>query len=432
MNALWLTLLHILAVSSTLLSDTGCPCSVTRPPNASSTVALGCSSKIDWTGTVSPWCIVDRCATFYAGFGYADSCAQTGFTNLTVNKQTFYTGQNITLTWSSRNIAIDELVKITYQGATSPRTLTSGTNASLGYFSTPISDSATSLTTSAPVVISSVSPSVNLSSVPITILQSKIANVTVYDGSRLVGTGAAAAICDDRNLSIVWAGIGQAQLGVATLSIRSSGGGGGGGTTVGTALTIPVGGPTMNVSYLLPRAFTPSGFSTYSAQITIQGPGAPYTATSSQFNLNAAPSTTPSATPSITSSRLPSASNTPAGSLTGSPSVSSSQTPSPTPTPTPRTILDAASIVAESTKTTVTIIGAVAGSVVVLLIALGAYIYVQRKEAHERRIRRTQSTRQYIDSNSRETVYGVTKQEKGSYVMYQSRPRPSTRNVVTL
>jgi hypothetical protein len=49
------------------------------------------------------------------------------------------------------------------------------------------------------------------------------------------------------------------------------------------------------------------------------------------------------------------------------------------------------------------------------------YAIIKRRELRERRLRRARSMRQYIDTNARQNVYGVTKEVKDSYVVYQAR-----------
>ena len=238
----------------TIQSDSGCSCVVTKTavtaPNASASVAAGCSSKVDWTNGTSKWCLVDQtarsCGTFYNGFGYADSCVNAGFPGLVlttpVNLEwdqtgyTFYSGQTLVLNWTTRDINSDEWLKLTYLGVGGTRTLTtgSGVNSTAGTFSVRLSDSANSLATNLPMTLATVtSPSVYGLTPNITILQSKIGIISLYDGNKSVAAGASIT-SDDRNLTIVWRGIGQAQVGLATVTVRSSGGGGGGGTTVGT------------------------------------------------------------------------------------------------------------------------------------------------------------------------------------------------------
>jgi hypothetical protein len=249
---------------------------------------------------------------------------------------TFYTGQTLTVNWTSQNIAVDEWLRLTYMGV-SLRTLTtgSGVNITAGTFSARISDSGNSITPvgGSPLVLSTTNSAITASSSQnIIVLQSRIASVNVFDGNRTVGAGS--IVSDNRNVTIQWPSTGEAGVGVATVTIRSNGGGGGGGTTVGAPITgIIVGPGNMTVNYTLPRTFVPSGFGTYSAQISVQSPGAgvaPYTLSSTAFTLVAAPSATPSPTISTSSTKTPSTSP----STTPSFSFGASTSPTPSWTPT--------------------------------------------------------------------------------------------------
>jgi hypothetical protein len=284
----------------------------------------------------------------------------------------------------------------------------------------------------------------------VTILQSKIGTIALYDGNRSITTGTSVT-SDDRNLTIVWRGIGQAQIGVATVTVRSNGGGGG--TTVGTALTGIVAQANMSVNYVLPRTFTGGfGGTTYTAQISVQGPGAgvtPYTASSNSFLIAVAP--TPSRTPTPSSSVTPTptpslstgatASNTPTVSITASttPSLSSSLTPTvsttpsltstvsvtPTSSQTPAASLDLAAVAAAATAAananTASIVGGIIGTIAVVAIGFVAYRLYERKQFNARRLRRLEASRdhgQYIQN--KRALYGVTEQENnGTTVMYQ-------------
>jgi hypothetical protein len=400
------------------------------------------------------------------GFGWVDSCASAGFpsVNLTTPvylewdqvNYTYYTGQTLTVNWTSQNI-VSELVKITYQGATL-RTLTTGVNITNGNYSIRLSDSATSLAINVPLTLTSVSsPAITAnSSQLLTILQSRISYVNVYNGGILVTNGNSFP-CDNRNLTIQWRGLGQAGVGIASVTLRSGGGGGGGGTIVGTAITGLITQGNMTVNYTLPRSFVPNGFTTYSAQISVQSPGigvTPYTLNSISFSLTAAPSLSPSSTPSrtptpsisvgstssITPSTTPTPSQTPTPSLStgatasNTPTISitpsqtpsqtdtSSQTPShtstpsqtstqtPTQTPPPDLAALGRAAAAESLNTLQTIIGAsVGGAIFVCLIGAVSYKLYQRKQLHERRKRRLGIKHSYEDDRS--VVYGITREQ---------------------
>jgi len=466
----------------TIQSDSGCSCVVTKTavtaPNASASVGSGCSLKVDWTNSSSKWCLVDQtpgpCGTLQTGFGYADSCVNAGFPTLTltapVNLEwdqsgyTFYSGQNLVLNWTARDINSDEWLRLSYVGVGGARTLTtgSGVNVTADTFSVRLSDSANSLATNVPLTLATAtSPSVYGLTPNVTILQSKIGTIALYDGNRSITTGTSVT-SDDRNLTIVWRGIGQAQIGVATVTVKSSFGGGGG-TTVGTALSGLTVQANMSVNYVLPRTFAGGfGGTTYTAQISVQGPGAgvtPYTGSSVSFLIAVAPTPSRTATPSSTVTPTPTpslstgatASNTPTSSITPSitPSLSSSITPTasesssvtptvsttpsftsttsltPSPSQTPAASLDLAAVAAAATAAananTASIVGGIVGAVAVISIGFIVYRIYERREIHARRLRRLEASRgstQHIQ-NTR-ALYGVTEQENhGSTVMYQ-------------
>lgn len=458
----------------TIQSDSGCACVVTKTavtaPNASASVAAGCSSKVDWTNATSKWCLVDQtagsCGTFYTGFGHADSCINAGFPGLAlvapVNLEwdqtgyTFYSGQTLVLNWTTRNINSDEWLKLTYLGVGGARTLTtgSGVNSTADTFSVRLSDSANSLATNVPLMLATTtSPSVYSVTPNITILQSKIGTISLYDGNKSVAAGASIT-SDDRNVTIVWRGIGEAQVGIATVTVRSSGGGGGGGTTVGTALTGLITQGNMSVNYLLPRSFTGGfGGTTYTAQISVQSPGtgvAPYTASSVSFLIAVAPTPSRTATPSTTVTPTPTpslstgatASNTPTVSVTPSttPSLSSSLTPTvsttasltstvsitPTPSQTPAPSLDLAAVAAAATAAananTAAIVGGIVGTVaLVISFFVGRRVY-ERRLIHLRRLRKLEAAKGSAQNikNAR-ALYGIHDEESedGTTVMYQ-------------
>lgn len=462
----------------TIQSDSGCPCVVTKTavtaPNASASVAAGCSFKIDWTNSSSKWCLVDQgfgpCGTFQTGFGYADSCVNAEFSSLSLTEPvtlewdqtgyTFYTGQNLLINWTARNINSDEWLRLTYLGAGGTRTLTtgSGVNVTVGTFGLRLSESANSLATNVPLTLATAtSPSVYGLIPNVTILQSKIGTISVYDGNRSITTGTSVT-SDDRNLTIMWRGIGQAQIGVATVTVRSSGGG----TTVGTALTGIVAQANMSVNYVLPRSFTGGfGGTTYTAQISVQGPGAgvnPYTASSNSFLIAVAPTPTRTPTPSVTVTPTPTpslstgatASNTPTSSVTPtvSASLSSSLTPtistSPsltstvsvtqTPSQTPAASLDLAAIAAAATAAananTAGIVGGIVSALAVVAIGFAAYRLYERKQYNARRLRRLEASRdpgQYLQN--KRALYGVTEQDtRTTTVMYQvTMPQPQSQ-----
>jgi len=433
----------ILGVSSTVITDGGCSCATV--PNG--TTPLGCSAKLDWTGQTSKWCMTAAsCGKFQTGFGYVDSCSQAGFPSVTINPPTylewdqapytFYTGQTLTVNWTAQNIASSEFLKIAYSKST--LTTGSGVNVTAGGYSVRISDSGTSVATGVPVTVSSItSPAVTANSTLISVLQSKISYVNVYDGPTLVATGGS-IVADGRNVTIQWRGLGEAGMGVASVTVKSSfgGGGGGGGTTVGTAVTGLVAQGNMTVNYTFPRG-AGSGFGTYTAQVSVQSPGtgvAPYTLSSSSFSVAVAPSQTPTTTPSSSATPTPSLSfgasasitpsRTPTLSVSGFTSPSSppsvSGTPSQTamgtltvtatPTPTPTTPPDFAAMAAAASQQSVNLVSAVVGGVVGGLVFMGLVGFIvhklhQRRLLHAKRLRRFGAARARV--NERETIYGV-------------------------
>jgi hypothetical protein len=466
----FITLLTL--TTSTILTDNGCSCALTKTttttPSAGGTINVGCSLKNDWTNTTSKWCLADQtygtCGTLQNGFGWVDSCSIANINATVANPNyiewdqtgnTFYTGQNININWTSTNIDNKELLKITYLG-TSLRTLTtgSGVNITSNSFGLRLSDSANGLATNVPITVSSTSPTIISNTQNITILQSKLINLNVYDSTNILTTTSTIP-CDGRNLSIMWRGLGQAQFGTVTISIKS-----GGGTTVGTSVT---GISTSNNTFLytLPRSFTPNTFSTYSAQISVQDfvPGsAPYTGTSVSFKLSvpSSPSPTssitststgtpfttqsntptPSTTISVTPSNTPTVSNTPSStptisntpqSATQTPtqtptiSFSSSNTPTPTTTETARPSVDLDAIAKAAAASNAPIIGGVLGIVLMIIIGIVGYMLYQRKLLRDKRMRKLRVSNRTL--RDRSIVYGVNDESetenRSQVIMYQ-------------
>lgn len=437
--------------TATILSDTGCSCALTKSgtttPGAPASVAIGCSSRTDWNGTTSKWCLTDQtngaCGLQQPSFGWVDTCATAGFSTAVVipppaylewdqGLLTYYTGQTITINWTSVNILADDLIRITYPGGNT-RTLTtgSGVNPTAGTYSVRLSDSSNSPATNVAATLATTSNpttvfgTTNLFSV----IQSRVSYINVWDGTRLIAAGNS-MVCDNRNITVEWRGLGTAGTGLASLSIRSSFGG----TTVGTALTnIPVSGNT-SIVYLCPRTFTPSGLVTYSAQLSVQPPGAganAYTLNSVSFSLSTAPTQTPtpsitptpSKTPSPTPSITPSPSQTssitasPTPSQTSTPSPSPSRTPSPSTTETARPSLDIAAIgraAASAVDTTTPVVGAVVGTIAAVALVLLGYMVYQRKQLTRKRLSRLKATHDH--AMSRNSLYGIESDfdEKGS------------------
>lgn len=426
-----------------IYTDKGCACALakssTTTPSAGGSINVGCSSKTDWTGATTEWCLTDeangQCGTLQTGFGYVDSCAGAGFPEVHIQPApliewnqapfTYYSGQSINVTWRSQNVGVEEWLRITYQGAGGTRTLTtgSGVNVTAGSYRVRMSDSNNAVTTNVPVTVAAASwSSVSNTSVELlTVVQSKVQDVFVYDGNRSLVSGQT-ALCDNRNVTVVWRGLGQAQFGTATVSIRS-----GFGTTVGTALSgIPASG-NVSVNYILPRSFTPNGGSSYSAQISVQEPGQnAYTGSSSSFSLAAAPSVTPTPSNTPTPSKTPTPSPTATPSSTPSPSVTSSVSATPTPTPsptasqtptnspTPSTTPSAAPSIdlaalsraaAEAVDVEGPVLGAVLGTIGGVVLILGTYRFYIHKKQTELRRKKLQMTSRFVEQ--RNAIYGI-------------------------
>ena len=430
----------------TLVSDTGCLCALTKTtsttPNASSTIAVGCSSKTDWNSQVTEWCLTDQtnglCGSFQPSFGYTDSCVNVALVNPSVvpavllewdqTPSTFYTGQTMTLTWDSVNIQPDEWLRIQYQG-TNLRTLTagSGVNITAKEYSVRLSDSSNMITTAAvPIQFNlPANPSITANTnTTITVFQSKILNIGIVKDNVTVNNGNT-LLCDNGNLLISWRGVGQAQIGTVTVTVKSTFGSG---TTVGTPVTGLNATANMTVNYILPRSFSPSGFANYAATVSVQEPGqTAYSLTSSvTFKLSAAPSTsptptssitptpsnspTPSITPSISITPTPSKSATPSmtSTLTSTPTISDTPSATPSITPTSAPSLDLAALVrnaANSVDTQTPAIAGALGGIGGIIMLLGAFKWYQQKQLTQKRLRRLAMTNTFVQN--RNSVYGI-------------------------
>lgn len=439
----------VVSTAATLLSDTGCQCALVKgsvsTPSAAASVAAGCSTKLDWNGAQTRWCLTDEtagvaapCGTLQAGFGYVDSCIGAGFTaaDVTSAPAPFYTGQNLSVTWSTTQFTADELIRLTFNG----RTL--ATNVSS--FEGGITVRATAAGANQSVVLASQSsPAVTRNTTQlITVLQSALTAVNAtYNGMSITGT---TQVLDDRNITLSWAGVGDASTGNTTIILRSTGGT----RLVGSALWTT----NSSIAYVLPRSFVPSGGgggggTQYLAALSLLSPtGTIYTLNSATFSLVAAPTPTPtpsatrspstpsytssiSLTPSITPSQTTTptqtptsslsfgatASNTPSvtptGSSTPSPTPTSSLTPSltsttsltssPTPTGTPSQTaaasvdyvgIAAAQAAATAAQTNALVAGLIGGIFGFLVIGLGSYKLYQRYQYRQRRLRGLQAT----------------------------------------
>ena len=368
---------------------------------------------------------------------------------------TYYTGQRFNVTWTYDTFLPTDQVKVTYVGSGGTRTLTSTAPATDGTFAMRLSDSTQGLATNVPVTLTLANNATATENTQelITILQSKIQNIAVYDGTRLMVSGQS-AVCDDRIFTIQWRGLGQAQFGNATITMMSSGGGGG---TFGTPLTgIPVI-ANMTTNFTCVRSLVPSTFRTYSFTISVAEAGqAAYTGTSSSFSLTQAPTPsntpsqtpTPSKTPSVTPSQTPtpsvtpsqtptpsitpSSSATPTPSNTPTPSVSPSRTPSASTTETARPSIDYAAIAAAGAAAANAQNGAIAGGVVgAVVILVGGlvgwkyYSYTQLKK--KRLMKQKMSMRMVQDATTKYNLSGADSIEP-SIVMYKvNAPLPISK-----
>lgn len=471
MKALIAFFLPFLTVS-TIVSDTGCYCALKKnaisTPWVNTSIPTGCSYKLDWTGSTSKWCLTDQtaavCGTNQTGFGMVDSCAIAGFTNVylapstsldaTQGNRTFYTGQTLSMNWTTQNILPDENLTITFLTRTLSPTL--GIPSATEFYQVRISDSGTSVTSGAPVIFQTgSSPQVNASSPVFAVIQSKISNLILYNNVTLMTIGAS-IICDGRNLTVSWQGIGEASVGIASVTVKSTfggGGGGGGATTVGTPITGLSAQTNMTVNYPCPRGQTIPGFgNTFAAYISVQSPGvgvAPYTLTSpTTFSLVAAatpspsgtatPTSTPTPTPSLstgsTASNTPSSTATPSSTDTPSTTVTASVTPTlsitssasftASPSKTPAASIDLAAVAAQAQAASMSalaqILGGIFGGIGAICVAgFGYYVY-QRRQLRVQRLKRNQISARRLEQSR--AVYGVDTNQPNhiqTVVMYQ-------------
>lgn len=351
---------------------------------------------------------------------------------------TYYTGQTMQMNWTSQGFLSTDLARIQYTGTGGARTLTTGSGTSIlnGVYSIRLSDASNMVATSVPLTIAHSTNTTNAlsSTTRITIIQSKLMNIVPLDGNRTLG-GGQNAVCDDRNLTVTWRGLGEAQFGAATVSLSRQGGGGGGSTLV-TQSNIPIS-ANNTVSLFCSRTLAPSTFFSYAFSISVQEPGgSAYTGTSASFTVAAAPSPTPSNTPTPTPSKTPTSSpsqtpsNTPSPSpsKTPTPSPSSSRTPTPstsqsgTPTPsltpspsaTPSTTPTAAASVdyaaiarsaAASVDTSTPAIAGAFGGIGGILILIGGYKWYQNKVLTEKRKKKLAMSARWVQQAN--AVYGI-------------------------
>lgn len=368
---------------------------------------------------------------------------------------TYYTGQTMQMNWTSQGFAGSDLARIQYVGAGGTRTLTTGSGTPIltGSYSLRLSDSANGVATNQPLTIALTTNTANnlQSTQGITVIQSKVINIVPMDGTRILGSGQT-AVCDNRNLTVSWRGLGEAQFGVASITLRRQSGFTGT-QTLATLNNVPVSGNT-SIDLFCSRSVTPSTSNSYAFEISVQEPGgSPYTGTSPTFNFVTAP------TPSPTSSITPTASKTPSitPSATPSPSITSSQTPTPsitpsttvsmtptssiTPSATPSAApsLDLAAIAraaAENVDTQTPAIAGALGGIGGILILLGVGKWYQNKVMTERRKKKLSMTSRFV--KDAESIYGVAlsaganiQTESPSIIMYSVQGLPAKQNSLT-
>lgn len=366
---------------------------------------------------------------------------------------TYYTGQTMNITWTSTGMGSSDLARITYPGV-NLRTLTSGSGTSIlaGSFVTRLSDSSNMPASNVKITVSLSSNTAifGLSNQNITVIQSKIQNILPQDGIRILG-GGQNTYCDDRNLTVSWRGLGQAQFGVATVSITRQSGFTGT-QTLATQSNIPVSGNT-TVILFCPRSVSPSTTNPYAFVISVQESGAnAYTGTSATFNFATAPSQTP--TPSVTPTQTPSntgtSTQTPTPSSTPSPTPTASQTPTPsitptmTPTMTPSTTetarpsIDYAAIgraAAEQVDTSTPAIAGALGGIGGVLLILGTFRYVRERQMTKKRMmKQAMTTRRVIEMQEKYGIKSSPDEEIPSQpqiVMYSVQGIPQKQNTLT-
>jgi hypothetical protein len=113
--------------SAAYLSDNGCSCAIATTAMSAAPSSLGCKTRIGFDNvTIMTWCPTDTvknssCGTFHPGFGRVDTCANAGFLTVEVlpnqvltepsqSQWTFYTGQMISLSWTSQLLDSAELI----------------------------------------------------------------------------------------------------------------------------------------------------------------------------------------------------------------------------------------------------------------------------------------------------------------------------------
>lgn len=332
---------------------------------------------------------------------------------------TFYSGQTINVTWLAQGFAPSDLARITYPGAGGTRTLTTGSGSPIsnGFYAVRLSDSGNGVATNVPVTVALSTNTANnkISNQTISVIQSKLMNIIPLDGNRTLG-GGQNAVCDDRNLTVTWRGLGESQFGVASIQLRRQSGFGGT-QTLASLSNVPVSGNN-SIILFCQRTSTPSSSNAYAFEISVQEPGgSAYTGTSASFNVATAPTPSPTSSQTPTSSKTP----TPSPSTTPSPTPTPSQTPSPTPSETPtqsptpsttetaRPSIDYALIArnaAESVDTSTPAIAGALGGIGGVLLIIGALKVYQNKRMTDRRKMKQAMTAKHV--RDAQNLYGIT------------------------
>ena len=352
---------------------------------------------------------------------------------------TYYTGQTINITWTSTGFQPSDLARITYQGV-NLRTLTtgSGTLIEAGSYRVRLSDSTNMPASSVPVTValSTNTAIFTLSNQTITVINSRLLTIVPKDGTRTLG-GGQNTVCDDRNLTVSWRGLGQAQFGTATVSLTRQSGFSGA-STLATQSNLPVSGNT-TITLLCPRSVTPSTSNPYAFTISVQEPGGnAYTGTSSSFNFAVA--ATPTPTPSVTPTQTPTPSQTPSVGPTASSTPSQTPTPTSSPTQTPSTTPTAAASIdylaigraaADQVDTTTPAIAGALGGIGGILIIIGTIYYIQRRQLTKKRLNRLGVTTRRVQEI--DEIYGVSRgvndtSRQPQIVMYSVQNIPQTQS----
>jgi hypothetical protein len=345
---------------------------------------------------------------------------------------TYYTGQILNTTWTSQGFQSTDFARITYPGVGGTRTLTTGSGVLINAtsYKVRLSDSSNGLATNVPVIIAESTNTTNAlnSNQLITVIQSKLMNIVPLDGNRTLG-GGQNTVCDDRNLTVTWRGLGEAQFGLASITLRRQGGFFGTQTLI-SQTNLPV---SANVTFELrcPRTTTPSSSNAYAFEVSVQEPGgSAYTGTSVSFNVATAPTPTPtptsSPTPSKTTTPSPSPSNTPtpSPSLTSSPTSSPSMTSSTTETARPS--IDYAAIgraAAEQVDTTTPALAGALGGIGGVLILIGGVKWYQNKVMTEKRKKKLAMSARWVQQAN--SIYGITPSNSMSEDHEQAAPQPN-------